>query len=219
MSETKPIQVLLVDDHEMVRQGLGIFLNASPDITVVGQAQNGLEAIQRVQENPPDVVLMDLIMPELDGVEATRRIKALFPEVEIIALTSYVDEAKVVDALAAGVAGYVMKDVKPAELVRAICAAAQGEMYLSPAAARLLAKRVSPAKSPEPSPEVLTERELDVIRLIARGLSNQDIAKDLNISAKTVKTHISAILQKLNLTSRTQAALYALRRNLVPLND
>ena len=219
MSDSKPIQVLLVDDHEMVRQGLGIFLNASPDITVVGQAQNGLEAIQRVQENPPDVVLMDLIMPELDGVEATRRIKALFPEVEIIALTSYVDEAKVVDALAAGVAGYVMKDVKPAELVRAICAAAQGEMYLSPVAARLLAKRVSPAKSPEPSPEVLTERELDVIRLIARGLSNQDIAKDLNISAKTVKTHISAILQKLNLTSRTQAALYALRRNLVPLND
>jgi two-component system, NarL family, response regulator LiaR len=219
MSSPMSIRVLLVDDHEMVRQGLGIFLNASPNITVIGQAQNGLEAIQLVQQDPPDVILMDLIMPEMDGVQATRRIKAMYPDIEIIALTSYVDEAHVVDALSAGVAGYVMKDVKPAELVRAICAAAQGEMYLSPAAARLLAKRVSPANSPEPLPEVLTERELDVLRLIARGLSNQDIANDLSISAKTVKTHISAILQKLNLTSRTQAALYALRRNLVPLND
>lgn len=219
MPNATPIRVLLVDDHEMVRQGLGIFLNSSRDIQVVGQAQNGLEALARVQENPPDVILMDLIMPELDGVEATRRIKTLYPDIEIIALTSYIDEAKVVDALAAGVAGYVMKDVKPAELVRAISAAAKGEMYLSPVAARLLAKRISPAKTPEPAPEVLTERELDVVRLVARGLSNQDIARDLNISAKTVKTHISAILQKLNLTSRTQAALYALRRNLVSLND
>lgn len=219
MAETSPIRVLLADDHEMVRQGLLIFLNASPDIAVIAQAQNGLEAVARVDENPPDVVLMDLVMPKLDGVEATRRIKANHPQVEIIALTSYIDEDKVTDALSAGVAGYVMKEVSPSELARAIRAAARGEMYLSPVAARYLAKRVQPTKPPETALTTLTERELDVLKLIARGLSNQDIAQDLNISAKTVKAHATTIFQKLGLMSRTQAALYALRYNLVPLDD
>jgi len=219
MPKPSTIRVLLADDHQVVRQGLMIFLSTSPDIAVIAEAQNGLEAIACVNHDPPDVVLMDLVMPELDGIQATQQIKAAHPEVEVIALTSYIDEAKVADALAAGVAGYVMKDVSPMELARAIRAAAHGELYLSPQAARLLARRVQPPPHSENALATLTEREREVLRLVARGLSNQDIAQDLNISAKTVKAHVTSILQKLGLASRTQAALYALRFNLVPLDE
>lgn len=214
MSST-PIRVLLVDDHELIRQGLIIFLKTAAGMTVVGEAGDGCEAVELVQRLRPDVVLMDLVMPGMDGIAATRLLKAEHPEVEVLALTSYIDEEKVLDALSAGAAGYVMKDVSPAELVRAIRAAAAGQVYLSPAAAAYLANHVRPRREPEPSPDALTCRELEVLRLLARGLSNQAIAEDLHISPKTVKAHVGTILQKLHLENRTEAAVYALRMHLV----
>lgn len=219
MNDEKPIRVLLVDDHEMVRQGLVFFLSTRSDITIVGQAANGRDAVQLVDELLPDVVLMDLILPEMDGIAATREVKERHPQVEILALTSYVDAAKVTDALVAGAAGYVLKDVSPDELTRAIRVAAAGEIYLAPKAAQFLAKNL---RSPQPTthpPDLLTDRELELLCLLARGLSNQDIAAELTLSVKTVKTHISNIFQKLDLHSRTQAALYAIRHNLVQIDD
>lgn len=209
------IRVLLVDDHDLVRQGLIIYLKTAPAIEIVGQAGDGRQAVSLVEQHQPDVVLMDLVMPEMDGIEATRRIKAQHPTVEVLALTSYIDEEKVLDVLSAGAAGYVMKDVNPAELVRAIQAAAAGQVYLSPAAASYLANHVRPRREPAPPPDSLTGRELEVLQLLARGLSNQAIAEDLQISPKTVKAHVGTILQKLHLENRTEAAVYALQRRLV----
>jgi NarL family two-component system response regulator LiaR len=206
--------VLLVDDHELVRQGLIIFLKTA-NIAIVGEAADGCEAIRLADQQRPDVVLMDLVMPGMDGIEATRRIKAMHPPIEVLALTSYIDEEKVLDALSAGAAGYVMKDVSPGELVRAIQAAAAGQVYLSPAAASYLAAHVRPRREPAPNPDALTARELEVLQRIARGLSNQAIAEDLQISPKTVKAHVGAILQKLHLENRTEVAVYALQQHLV----
>lgn len=208
------IRLLLVDDHELVRQGLIIFLKTA-NVVIVGEAGDGSAAIRLAGQLHPDVVLMDLVMPGMDGIEATRHIKAAYPEVEVLALTSYIDEEKVVDALSAGAAGYIMKDVSPAELVRAIQAAAAGQVYLSPAAASYLAAHVRPKREPSPDPDTLTARESEVVQCIARGLSNQAIAEDLQISPKTVKAHVGAILQKLHLENRTEVAIYALQRHLV----
>lgn len=213
-----PIRVLLVDDHELIRQGLIIFLKTAVGITVVGEASNGREAVDLVTRLRPNVVLMDLVMPGMDGIAATRLIKAEHPEVEVLALTSYIDEGKVLDALNAGAAGYVMKDVSPAELVRAMRAVAAGQVFLSPAAASYLTSHVLGRREPEPSPDALSGRELEVLQLLARGLSNQAIAEDLQISPKTVKAHVSTILQKLHLENRTEAAVYALRMHLVQLD-
>lgn len=209
------IRVLLVDDHELVRQGLNIFLKTSAKIVIVGEARDGREAIRMVGLHRPDVVLMDLAMPEMDGIVATRSIKAEHPEVEVLVLTSFIDEEKVLDALSAGAAGYVMKDVGPVELVRAIQAAAAGQVYLSPAAARYVANHVRPRREPDSPPDSLTGRELEVLQLLARGLSNQAIAEELQISTKTVKAHVGTILQKLHLENRTAAAIHALQRHLV----
>lgn len=217
MSDDSLIRVLLVDDHEMVRQGLVFFLSIQADIRVVDQAANGLEAVQKAAQHRPDVILMDLVMPEMDGIEATRQIKMQYPAIEVLALTSYSDEERVTEAIEAGVAGYVMKDINPVELARAIRSAARGEMYLSPSAARFLARRIRSSTPVLLDP--LTPRELEVLTRLARGLNNQDIAQDLVISPKTVKAHLGSIFQKLGVNSRTQAALYALQHNLVRLEE
>ncbi len=211
------IKVLLVDDHAIVRQGLRTFLELQDDIEVVGEAENGLEAVELTRQQEPDVVLMDLVMPEMDGIEATRQIRALHPDTKVIALTSFAGDDNVFPAIKAGASGYQLKDVSPSDLVDAIRAAHRGETQLHPEIAKKLMTDVATReKKPEPDLDKLTERELDVLRLIARGLSNQEIAKELTISEKTVKTHVSNILSKLHVDDRTQAAIYALKRGLGP---
>ncbi|KAA3657068.1 MAG: DNA-binding response regulator [Chloroflexi bacterium] len=218
-SKRLDIRVLLVDDHEMVRQGLIYFLSTQQGIEVVGQAENGFQAVEMVAELSPDVVLMDLVMPDMDGIEAAIQIKEVREETAVLALTSYVDQEKVIDALSAGMAGYIMKDVSSEELTRAIRAAAKDEIYLSSEAAKYVARQVRTKADQTPAPTVLTHREIDVLCLLARGLNNTDIGTELNISIKTVKTHVSSILNKLQLENRTQAALYALRHNLISLDE
>jgi DNA-binding NarL/FixJ family response regulator len=204
-------RVLIADDHAVVRQGLRMFLNLDSEIEVVGEACNGLDAVQMARHLQPDVVLMDLLMPEMDGIEATARLRRELPEIEVIALTSVLEDSSVVGAIRAGAVGYLLKDTEADELIEAIKAAACGQVHLSPKAAARLMREV---RLPE-SPEALTERETEVLRLLARGHSNKEIALSLNIGEKTVKTHVSSILSKLNVASRTQAALYAVRIGLV----
>lgn len=221
MPENPPIRVLLVDDHQMVRQGLIFFLSTQPGIDVVGEAASGEAAIDMVREQQPDVVLMDIILPNMSGIEALQTIHAEYPDIEVIILSSFVDDDKVRQAIQMGAAGYLMKDVDPAELAIAIHATRRGEIYLHPEAARRLAEILRPMSGEhgEPEPDVLTEREYEVLELITHGLSNQAIAQQLNITLKTVKTHVSSILQKLQLDSRVQAALYALRHQIVRLDE
>lgn len=217
------ISVLIVDDHAMVRQGLLTFLTLTDNIEVVGEAANGLEAVEQARRHRPDVVLMDLAMPELDGIEATRRIRALSPETQVLALTSFIEDEKLFPAIEAGAVGYLLKDVSPDDLVQAIEAAHRGEAHLHPEVTKKLMGHVAArARQPEPpeagkvGPEELTGRELEVLRLIATGLSNREIARTLTIAEKTVKTHVSNILSKLHLADRTQAAIYALQEGLGP---
>lgn len=209
------ISVLLVDDHRVVRQGLRDFLELQDGIEVIGEAGSGEEGVRLAQELLPDVVLMDLVLPGIDGVEATRRIKASSPSSQVIVLTSFTDDDKVFPAIKAGAISYLLKDVQPEELARAIRAAQRGEAVLhSEVATKLMHEFSTPQPSSNPV-EQLTEREMDVLRLIARGKSNKEIADSLIISEKTVKTHVSNILSKLHLADRTQAAIYALRQKLV----
>jgi NarL family two-component system response regulator LiaR len=207
------IRLLLVDDHAVVRQGLKMFLKSEPDFVVIGEASNGLQAIDMVRELKPDVVLMDLLMPSMGGVEATGIIRREMPDTEVIALTSVLEDASVVGAIKAGAIGYLLKDTDGPELLRAIRAASEGQVQLSPKAAARLMREV---RAPE-SPEKLTDRETEVLRLIARGLANKEIARELSIGDKTVKTHVSNIFSKLGVVSRTQAALYAASIGLVTL--
>jgi DNA-binding NarL/FixJ family response regulator len=207
-----PIRILIVDDHSVVRQGLRMFLGLDPELEVIGEAQDGAEALQRVRELQPDVVLMDLLMPIMDGITATTHIRRDHPDVEVLALTSVLEDASVVGAVRAGAIGYLLKDTQADELCRAIKAAAEGQVQLSPKAAARLMREV---RAPE-SPEALTERETEVLRLLAQGQSNKEIAHTLSIGEKTVKTHVSNVLGKLSVQSRTQAALYAVRIGLVP---
>ncbi len=206
-----PVRVLVVDDHGVVRQGLRMYLALDPEIDVVGEAGTGLQALEMVHDLQPDVVLMDLLMPEMDGITATAQIRQLYPDVEIIALTSVLEDSSVVGAIRAGAIGYLLKDTEADELVRAIKSAACGQVQLSPKAAARLMREV---RAPD-SPEELTEREIDVLRLLAQGLANKEIALQLSIGEKTVKTHVSNILSKLHVVSRTQAALHAVRIGLV----
>jgi two-component system, NarL family, response regulator LiaR len=206
-----PIRILIADDHSVVRQGLRMFLQLDPELDVVGEASDGHQALNLVRDLQPDVVLMDLLMPVMDGLEATAAIRREAPDTEVIALTSVLEDSSVVGAIRAGAIGYLLKDTEADELIRAIKAAAAGQVQLSPkAAARLLHE----VRTPE-SPESLTERETEVLRLVAQGASNKEIAHSLHIGEKTVKTHVSSILGKLNVSSRTQAALYAVRVGLV----
>lgn len=201
------IRILLVDDHSVVRQGLRMFLGLDAELTIVGEAMNGADAVQKAHALRPDVILMDLMMPVMDGITAIGVLRRELPEIEIIALTSVLEDASVFNAMRTGATGYLLKDTEADELCRAIKAAAAGQVQLSPqAAARLL--REVPAPD---SPEQLTDRETDVLRLLAQGMANKEIATELTIGEKTVKTHVSNILGKLGVVSRTQAALYATR--------
>jgi DNA-binding NarL/FixJ family response regulator len=206
------IRILLADDHGMVRQGLRMFLGLDPELEVVGEASNGEEAVRMARHLRPDVVVMDLVMPGMDGVAATKVIRDDLPETEVLALTSVLEDALVVGAVRAGAIGYLLKDLQGDELCRAIKAAAAGQVQLAPQAAARLMQEIS---SPE-RPETLTERENEVLRLLSQGLSNKEIAQHLALGEKTIKTHVSHILAKLGVQSRTQAALAAVRLGLAP---
>ncbi|HSD85763.1 MAG TPA: protein kinase, partial [Anaerolineae bacterium] len=212
---TARIKVLLVDDHAVVRQGLRTFLELQDDMQIVGEAANGMEAIEQAQRVQPDIVLLDLAMPKLGGVEATPSIIAACPQARVIILTSFGEDDQVIPAIRAGAQGYLLKDIPPHDLVQAVREAYQGKAQLHPDVARKLMSAVAapPAAPPSPEPD-LTERELEVLRLIAQGLNNQQIAQQLTISEKTVKTHVSNILGKLHVDDRTQAAIYALKKGL-----
>ena len=213
---TEPITVMIVDDHEMVRRGARGYLEAQPDISVVAEAESGAEAVRLARENVPDVVLMDLVMPGMDGVEATRQVKDVSPRTRIIILTSYHEDEHIFPALQAGAISYLLKDVKAPELVEAIQRAAKGEATLHPRVAARLIKQLSSGMSEQGHLFTeLTEREMEVLRLIARGSTNQKIAEQLVISIGTVKGHISNILSKLHLADRTQAAVFAWQEGIV----
>ncbi len=214
------IKVLIVDDHKVVRQGLCTFLELQKDITVVGEAEDGQVAVEMVRKLGPNVVLMDLVMPRLDGISATRQVRALGSDVKVIALTSFTEDDKVFPAIQAGASSYLLKDVSPDDLVEAIRAAHRGESRLHPDIARKLMEQVARQASPhhESRFDEVTDRERDVVRLVAQGRSNQEIAQELVISEKTVKTHVSNILTKLQLEDRTQLAIYAIRKGLVNLD-
>ena len=212
-NQPEPIRLLLVDDHTVVRQGLKMVLSLEPDLLVVGEAANGQEAVAQVPALKPDVVLMDLLMPVMDGVKAIREIKKGHPDVEVVALTSVLEDRLVIDAVEAGAAGYLLKETGPEGLIDAIRAAARGEVRLDPKAQRRLVKEV---RTPEMR-ESLTPRETETLRLVAKGLTNKEIADALEVSEVTVKTHVSSVLSKLGLSSRTQAALFALKEGLVGL--
>ena len=216
MTDTAPIRVLIVDDHAVVRMGLKMFFDHQPDIEVVGEAADGSEGVAMARRLEPDVVLMDLLMPNMDGVTAIGRIKAERPETEIVTMTSFIEEEKVTAALEAGASGYVLKDAEAEEVAGAVRAAYAGEVHLDPAVARLLAQRMRARKSPEEElAEPLTEREKDVLRLLGQGMSNKEIGAELFITERTARTYVSNILGKLGLASRTQAALYAVEHKLV----
>ncbi len=205
------IRVLIVDDHAVVRQGLRIFLDMDPDIVIVGEAPDGATAVNLARQLSPDVVLMDLLLPVMDGVTATGRIRSELPDVEVIALTSVLESNSVYRAVQAGAIGYLLKDTEAPRLREAIKAAAEGKVQLSPEAATLLLREM---RAPS-NPEHLTERETEVLQLLADGRSNKEIARHLQIAETTVKSHVKSIMQKLDVASRTQAALYAVRSGLV----
>ncbi len=216
---TEPIRVFIVDDHSIVRKGVRALLSTERDIQVVGEASDGTEAVAQVPALCPDVILMDLVMPKMDGIEAIRQITARQPEMRILVLTSFAADDKVFPAIKAGALGYLLKDSGPQELVQAIHQVYRGEPALEPSIAlKVLTELSHPPKKP-PTPDPLTERELDVLRLVAEGRSNKEIAELLVITEMTVRTHVSNILSKLHLASRTQAALYALREGLASLED
>jgi two-component system, NarL family, response regulator LiaR len=214
MSET--ITVLLVDDHQLVRQGVRAFLDTQPDITVVGEADSGATAVTLAGQYAPDVILMDLMMPGMDGVEATRRVKQVSPRTQIIVLTSYHQDEHIFPAIRAGALSYMLKDVGPAELADAVRKAAVGEAVLHPRVAARVVQELHGTRSEAFNPFTeLSQREMETLHLIAEGLPNSDIAERMTISEKTVKSHVSNILSKLHLADRTQAAVYAWREGVV----
>ena len=215
-----PITVLLVDDHEVVRSGVSAFLASQPDFEVVGEAKSGIEAVNLVQKTVPDVVLMDLVMAKMDGVEATRQVKTVSPRTKIVVLTSYHQDEYIFPALQAGAISYILKDVKMDELADALRRASQGEATLHPRVASRVIQELHGANREELNPYTeLTEREMEVLKLIAKGQSNSEIADSLVISVNTVKGHVSNILSKLQLTDRTQAAVFAWKQGLVHRDD
>ena len=209
------IRVLITDDHKVVRQGLRGFLELDPVLEVVGEAGNGEEAVAMARSLKPDVVLMDLLMPVMDGIEATREIRSELPEVEVVALTSVLEDASVTGAVKTGAIGYLLKTTDADELCEAIKAAAAGQVQLAPEAAARLMREM---RAPE-NPEALTERETEVLELIARGKANKQIARELFIGEATIKSHVHSILSKLSVKSRTQAALHAVRVGLVAAEE
>src|ERR687894_1949940 len=213
------IRVLITDDHKVVRRGLRGFLELDPGLEVVGEASNGEEAVELARRLEPDVVLMDLLMPVMDGIEATRQIRRELPEVEVVALTSVLEDASVTGAIKAGAIGYLLKTTDAEELREAIRAAARGQVRLAPEAAARLMREVRSPSSPQALTEPLTERETEVLTLLARGKANKQIARELFVAVSTVKTHVNNIYRKLDISSRTQAALYAARIGLISTEE
>jgi NarL family two-component system response regulator LiaR len=218
-TDASVIRVLVVDDHTVVRKGIRALLMTEPNIKVVGEARDGREAVAEAQKLEPDVILMDLLMPEMDGVEAIRQIKERQLEARILVLTSFAGDDKVFPAIKAGAEGYLLKHCTPAELVQAIRQVFSGESSLHPAIARKVLRRLSDSSERGSGPESLTERETEVLQWLAQGQSNREISAHLGISEATVRAHVSNILAKLQVGSRTQAALYALREGLASLDD
>lgn len=216
---THTIRVFIADDHPIVRRGIRDLLETEPGLTVVGEATNGQDAVSGVAASDPDVVLMDLVMPGLNGIEATRHIKNEQPDVKILVLTSFATDDKVFPAIKAGALGYLIKDTSPEALVQAIRQVYEGEPTLHPTIAQKVLAEITRPQPQSSIPDPLTERELDVLKLLAQGLSNQEIAGRLVISVTTVYSHVSSILSKLHLATRTQAALYALREGIAPLHE
>jgi NarL family two-component system response regulator LiaR len=217
MARMDKIRVLIVDDHDVVRQGLRTYLEMQDDIEVVGEASNGAQALALLSDRRPEVVLMDLVMPTMDGIEATRRILAAQPEARVIVLSSFAEDDRVFAALEAGAISYLLKDVKPAELAQAIRAAHRGDPQMHPEVMKKIVRRAVGAQKPgsqDAALASLTERELEVLRLLAQGMSNRELAQALTISEKTVKSHVGSILAKLGVADRTQAALFAHRHGL-----
>jgi len=215
----EPIRVLIVDDHVVVRKGIRALLATEEDIEVVGEARDGLEALEQIKALSPEVILLDLVMPRMDGIKVIHRVVAEHPQVRILVLTSFATNDMVFPAIKAGALGYLLKDTEPQELLRAIHEVYRGESSLSPLIARKVLKELSHPSDLPLTREPLTEREVAVLRVIAQGKSNRQIAEELVISDATVRTHVSHILSKLHLASRTQAALYALREGLASLDD
>ncbi len=216
---TTPVRVLLCDDHAIVRKGIAALIATQPGLAVAGEASDGIDAVAQAKRLKPDVILMDLVMPRLDGIEATRQITAEQPDARILVLTSFAADDKVFPAIKAGAIGYLLKDTGPNELLQAIRQVAGGEPSLEPSIARkVLFELHHPPEAP-PTRDPLTEREMDILKLIAQGLSNREIADRLQISERTACTHVSNVLTKLHLASRTKAALYALKEGLSSLDD
>ena len=216
---TKSIRILVADDHAIIRKGIAAMLAVVPDIELVGTATNGREAVVMAVELNPDVILMDLVMPEMDGIEAIRSIKADLPEARILVLTTFAGEDKIFPAIQSGALGYQLKDSGPDDLMQAIRQVYNGESSLHPLIARKVLQELSRPPERPPTAEPLTPREVEVLQLVAQGLENQAIAEQLVISNATVRTHVSNILGKLHLASRTQAALYALREGIASLDE
>ena len=214
-----PIRVLIVDDHLIVRKGIRALLVTERDIEVVGEASDGVEAISKVANLHPDVVLMDLVMPVMDGIEATRQMTGQWPEMAVLVLTSFAADDMVFPAIKAGALGYLLKDSSPEELIEAIRNVNKDEPSLHPSIARKLLDEMSHPTKSTPTSDPLTGRELEVLRMIAQGMSNREIAEQLVVAEWTVRTHVSNVLSKLHLASRTQAALYAIKTGLASLED
>lgn len=219
MTDPHRIRVFIAEDHAIVRKGVRTLLSLEPDIEVVGEAANGREAVEQVGRLVPDVVLMDLVMPELDGIQAILQIKTHQPDAKVLVLTSFATDDKIFPAIKAGALGYLLKDSDPAELVTAIRQVNAGECTLHPIIARKVLQELNLSPKSPPTAEPLTERELEVLRMVAQGKSNKQIADELSISLGTVRAHMSNILSKLHLASRTQATLYALREGLASLDE
>ena len=218
IKQNESIRILITDDHAVVREGLRTLIGTEPGMEVVGEAADGVEAVQKACSLRPDVILLDMVMPRMDGLEAINEIKRECPEARILVLTSFSDDEKVFPAIKAGALGYLLKNATPQRLLNAIRDVHQGKPSMSSDIAKKVMNELQRASDLPPTEEPLTEREMDVLRLVAQGLSNQDIAETLVIGEGTVRTHVSNILSKLHLANRTQAALYALREGLAPLN-